>query len=86
MKKSKVITAGLLSATMLASMLTGCGGEKKVEDKSTETSGEVVWWGWTPGSPANEEYIKEFNKEYPDIKVTWKQTTIDNYDAALDPP
>lgn len=85
MKKSKVITAGLLSATMLASMLTGCGGEKKVEDKSTETSGEVVWWGWTPGSPANEEYIKEFNKEYPDIKVTWKQTTIDNYDAALKP-
>lgn len=85
MKKYKLITAGLLSATMLTSMLTGCGGEKEVEDKSTETSGEVVWWGWTPGSPANEEYIEEFNKEYPDIKVTWKQTTIDNYDAALKP-
>lgn len=85
MKKIKVFTAGLLSATMLTSMLTGCGGKKEIEDKSTETSGEVVWWGWTPGSPANEEYIEEFNKEYPDIKVTWKQTTIDNYDAALKP-
>lgn len=85
MKRYKMIIAGLLSVSMLASLLTGCGGEKKIEDKSTETSGEVVWWGWTPGSPANEEYIKEFNKEYPDIKVTWKQTTIDNYDAALKP-
>ncbi|MCL2035347.1 MAG: extracellular solute-binding protein [Oscillospiraceae bacterium] len=54
-------------------------------DSSSPTSGEVVWWGWTPGSPANEEFIAEFNKEYPDIQVTWKQTTIDAYDAALRP-
>lgn len=48
-------------------------------------SAEIVWWGWTPGSPTNEQYIAEFNKVYPDIKVTWKQTQIDDYDATIKP-
>ncbi len=51
----------------------------------TDISGEIVWWGWTPGSPTNETYIAEFNKLYPNIKVTWKQTTVADYDAALKP-
>ncbi|WP_127533200.1 ABC transporter substrate-binding protein [Paenibacillus kobensis] len=86
MKKSKVVVVSLV-ALMLAmtSALTGCGSSKKTEDTSSETKGEVMWWGWTPGSPTNEKYIAEFNKEYPDIKVTWKQTSIDAYDAALKP-
>lgn len=49
------------------------------------TSGDIVWWGYTPGTPVNEAYIAAFNKEYPDIHVTWKQTAIDDYDAALRP-
>ena len=49
------------------------------------TSGEVVWWGWTPGSPVNEEYIAAFNEEYPDIEVTWRQVSIADYDAAVRP-
>lgn len=83
MKKTKFITVGII--VLALATLTGCSGSKKVEDTSSETKGEVVWWGWTPGSPTNEEYIAEFNKEYPDIKVTWKQTTIDDYDAAVRP-
>jgi ABC-type glycerol-3-phosphate transport system substrate-binding protein len=61
------------------------GADNAAVDTTSATSGEIVWWGWTPGSPTNEEYIKEFNKEYPDIKVTWKQTSIDDYDAAIRP-
>ena len=49
------------------------------------TSGDNVWWGYTPGTPVNEAYIAAFNEEYPDIHVTWKQTAIDDYDAALRP-
>lgn len=86
MKRKRIAAAGLAALMVLTStVLAGCGGSKQKEDTSTETSGEVVWWGWTPGSPANEEYIAEFNKEYPDIKVVWKQTTIDDYDAAIKP-
>ncbi|OJV78845.1 MAG: hypothetical protein BGO37_00270 [Cellulomonas sp. 73-92] len=50
-----------------------------------DLSGNVVWWGYTPGSPVNEQYIAQFNKDYPNIKVTWKQTSIDDYDAAVRP-
>lgn len=50
-----------------------------------DLSGNVVWWGYTPGSPVNEQYIAQFNKDYPNIKVTWKQTAIDDYDAAVRP-
>jgi ABC-type glycerol-3-phosphate transport system substrate-binding protein len=69
----------------MSTLLAGCSNSKKTVDTSTDTSGEVVWWGWTPGSPTNEKYIAEFNKVYPNIKVIWKQTSIDDYDAALKP-
>ncbi len=82
MKKALSI---LLVITLVAAMLTACGGSSAPEQTGTATSGEIVWWGWTPGSPVNESYIAEFNKLYPDIKVTWKQTTVDDYDAALKP-
>lgn len=85
MKKARVLVSLVTLMVMMTTMLTGCSGGNKTEDTSTETSGEVVWWGWTPGSPTNEKYIEEFNKEYPDIKVTWKQTSIDDYDAAIKP-
>lgn len=82
----KKISMKVIAVLTMVSILSGCGGTGKApEDTSTETSGEIVWWGWTPGSPENEHYIEEFNKEYPDIKVTWKQTTIDDYNAALRP-
>ena len=46
---------------------------------------DLVWWGWTPGSPLNEQYIAKFNETYPDVRITWKQTTVDDYDAAIKP-
>lgn len=87
MKKVKVLGIALAAFMLMAtSVLAGCSSSSsKTEDTSTETKGEVVWWGWTPGSPINEQYIAEFNKEYPDIKVTWKQTSVDAYDTTLRP-
>lgn len=86
MKTTKGVVVGLVALMlMMTTALAGCSSSKETKDTSSETSGEVVWWGWTPGSPTNEKYIEAFNKEYPDIKVTWKQTSIDAYDAALKP-
>lgn len=88
----KKILALVLTLALAMAMLAGCGSSAPAASTTAAepvtgnaTSGEVVWWGWTPGSPTNEGYIAEFNKLYPDIKVTWKQTTIDDYDAALKP-
>ncbi|MDR1431157.1 MAG: ABC transporter substrate-binding protein, partial [Propionibacteriaceae bacterium] len=82
----------LLSAAAIAlSGLAACADTSETpssaDPATTEnaTSGEIVWWGFTPGSPVNESYIEAFNKEYPDIKVTWKQTSIEDYDAAVRP-
>ena len=86
MKRKRFVAVGLVALmVMMSAVLAGCSTSKKTVDTSTDTKGEVVWWGWTPGSPTNEKYIAEFNKEYPDIKVTWKQTSIDDYDAAIRP-
>lgn len=86
MKKTRVVLVVLFALMFtMSTLLAGCSNSKKTVDTSTDTSGEVVWWGWTPGSPTNEKYIAEFNKVYPNIKVIWKQTSIDDYDAALKP-
>ena len=70
----KKLLAILLSILMLATVTSAFADEA-----------ELVWWGWTPGSPVNESFIEEFNKTYPDIKVTWKQVSIDDYDATIKP-
>lgn len=56
-------------------------------DAAAASSGaaDLVWWGWTPGSPLNEEYIAKFNEAYPDINIVWKQTSVDDYDATIKP-
>lgn len=61
--------------------------DQSTADAETASSGssDLVWWGWTPGSPLNEQYIAKFNETYPDVNITWKQTTVDDYDAAIKP-
>lgn len=93
----KKMSIALAAAMAMALSLNACGGTDSTAASTAEattstaeatgspTSGDIVWWGWTPGSPTNERYIAEFNKAYPDINVTWKQTTIDDYDAAVRP-
>ena len=43
----KKLLAILLACLMLAAMLSAALAEEA----------ELVWWGWTPGSPVNETFI-----------------------------
>lgn len=64
---------GLAAAVSL--VLGGCssgGGDTEGDTVKPADSGEVTWWGYTPDTPVAERYIAEFNKEYPDITVTYK--------------
>jgi raffinose/stachyose/melibiose transport system substrate-binding protein len=67
--------------------LAGCapGGGGGSSDGGDAESGTVDWWGWTPEQAVADEYISAFNEEYPDIKVKYRQLTIDGYEAALRP-
>ncbi|HBE76804.1 MAG TPA: hypothetical protein DDW65_03355 [Firmicutes bacterium] len=76
MKKGRIIVGALVALMVMVGTVLA---------SSSETSGTVVWWGWTPGSPMNEQYIAQFNKVYPNIKVIWKQIAIADYDAAIRP-
>lgn len=73
-KENEELLAILLSILILATVVSAFADED-----------ELVWWGWPPGSSVNESFIEEFNKTYPDIKVTWKQVSIDDYDATIRP-
>jgi raffinose/stachyose/melibiose transport system substrate-binding protein len=45
----------------------------------------VTWWGWTPDTPVAERYIAEFNKEYPDIEVTYRNFENVDFRTTLTP-
>jgi raffinose/stachyose/melibiose transport system substrate-binding protein len=78
-------TVALWVAALL--VLAGCAGgaSTKQASKGSADSGAITWWGWTPDEPVAKTYIQEFNKVYPNIKVTYKKLTIDGYNAALRP-
>lgn len=66
----------------LSALIVGVSAGTAVS-QSTPT-GEVNWWSWTPDNNVGDIYIEEFNKEYPDIKVTYKKLGND-YPAILRP-
>lgn len=75
-----VVVAG---ATLFA--MTACGSSATPAADDSATSGTVDWWGWDPQQVTAEKYIAAFNEEYPDITVNFKQTPINEWDAALRP-
>ncbi len=64
--------------------LSGCGTSAPTAQGSAD-AGEITWWGWTPELGVGQKYIEAFNKEYPDIKVTYKQVATADYDSAIRP-
>ena len=74
-----IAITGLAAVSLAACSSNSSGGS------GSATSGNVVWWGWTPQPNNASAYIKAFNKVYPKIHVTYKQVTIDGWNAALRP-
>ena len=79
-------TTGLAVAGALA--LSGCGSSSSkasATDGGSATSGNVVWWSWTPDNDLAAREIATFNKQYPDIKVTYKKVPDADYTGVLRP-
>lgn len=76
------VTAAALSGCVPTSGTSGGGA---TGDGGSATSGTINWWGWTPELNTASTYIKAFNKQYPNIKVNYKQVAIANWEAALRP-
>lgn len=78
------ISTGLAVVGALA--LSGCGSSSKpAADGGSATAGNVVWWSWTPDNDLAAREIAAFNKDYPDIKVTYKKVPNADYTGVLRP-
>jgi ABC-type glycerol-3-phosphate transport system substrate-binding protein len=82
-RKGAIATVAAVAAIAFA--LTGCSGSGGGSSTDSATSGSITWWGWTPEIGVGKQYIQEFNKAYPDIKVTYKQVATASYDSAIRP-
>ena len=80
--RSVRLSAVAAAATALILGVSACGSSSSSAHGSS-TSGSVTWWGWTPQPNNATDYIKAFNAQYPKITVTYKQVTIDGWNAAL---
>jgi ABC-type glycerol-3-phosphate transport system substrate-binding protein len=77
------IGAAAVAAALLS--LGACGGGSSQEQSGSATKGDITWWGWTPDQANATKLIAAFNKEYPDIHVTFVAKPIDTYDSVLGP-
>ena len=75
----------LAGATMLAVAACAGGGGTAAAADSNPKSGNITWWGWTPDATNATKLIADFNKEYPDIHVTFVSKPIDSYDSVIGP-
>lgn len=66
--------------------LAACSGGGGAASAGSATSGSISWWGWTPTEAAQaNQLIADFNKTYPNIKVTFKAVNISDWTSALRP-
>ena len=84
-RRRRRLAAGAALAGAATLLLAACSGGSGSGNGGSATSASITWWGWTPSVPAANQYIKLFNKQYPDIHVTYKMLTIAGYNAALRP-
>src|SRR5579875_2086255 len=83
LRRPKRVLAVAASLGLLAAGLTGCSTSSGTSGSAT--SGNITWWGWTPDQVVAENAIKEFNKQYPKIHITYKKIQDATYAAALRP-
>src|SRR6516225_6981064 len=84
-RRSRRVIPALSILSFLALFLAACGGSSTSGGAGSATTANLTWWGWSPSTQVAAQYIKAFNKVYPDIHITFKMLTIAGYNAALRP-
>jgi raffinose/stachyose/melibiose transport system substrate-binding protein len=84
-RRSRHVIAALSILSFLALFLAACGGGSTSGSAGSATTANLTWWGWSPSTQVAAQYIKTFNKVYPNIHITFKMLTIAGYNAALRP-
>jgi ABC-type glycerol-3-phosphate transport system substrate-binding protein len=87
LRRSRRAVPAIPILSLLVFLLAACagGGGSSGGGAGNATSANINWWGWTPSTQVAQQYIKAFNKVYPNIHVTYKMLTIAGYNAAIRP-
>ncbi len=83
--RSKHVACLAIAAVAVMGLAACSKGGSNGGEVAASDSGEITWWGWTPDTPVAEKYIAAFNKDYPDIKVTYKNFENVDFRNALGP-
>jgi raffinose/stachyose/melibiose transport system substrate-binding protein len=85
-RRNRTRSVALISTIAIAVALAGCAGSaSSTASAGSATSGTVNWWGWTPDQDVAQNAITAFNKQYPNIHVTFKKLPDQTFAAALRP-
>jgi raffinose/stachyose/melibiose transport system substrate-binding protein len=83
-KRPRALLAGAALLALSSLALGGCSAAAPASGGSA-TKGKVTWWSWTPAPDLAAREIAAFNKQYPNIKVTFKNIPSGTYPAVLRP-
>src|ERR1700712_3537217 len=81
-RKSRPVAA-LVAAALVITGLAACSSSSSSGTDGSATKANLTWWGWTPDQAVAENAIKAFNKQYPNIHITFKKIQDATYAAAL---
>lgn len=85
-RKARARSLAVVAAVAAVGLsLAGCSGGSPTTSAGSATKGDITWWGWTPTTALASNLIKEFNKQYPDIHVTYKNFQDQAFSSALRP-
>ena len=82
-RRSVRLIATVATAGLLAVGLAACSASSGAQGSPTKAN--LTWWGWTPDQAVAQNAITEFNKQYPNIHITFKKIQDADYAAALRP-
>jgi raffinose/stachyose/melibiose transport system substrate-binding protein len=82
-KRKTRAAAAIVATGLVMASLAACSGTTGAQGSATKAN--LTWWGWTPDQAVAENAIKSFNKQYPNIHITFKKIQDADYAAALRP-
>jgi raffinose/stachyose/melibiose transport system substrate-binding protein len=87
-RRSLAAAAAIVAASLALSACStqaSTGASAKFDPKDTDIHATLNWVGWAPDVHQVKNYVAEFNKTYPNIKVDFKVVQYTDYGAALRP-
>jgi len=77
--------AAIAAVAAIGLTLAGCSSSSSSTTAGSADKGNITWWGWTPTTALAANLIKQFNKQYPNIHVTYKNYQDQSFASALRP-